>query len=399
MWGTLPQPVAPPWCIGYSHIGGVAADASILHAYRLPSSRIGYLYSGTGFVSRCDMFTLRSVTTKVGYLLRETFRQWRMREPFNKSVIMAYYTIFSLPGLLVIMINVAGYFYNRDAVTSSIVHQVDLMLGQDTASDIESIIGRASVSQGSTLASILGVVTLLFGATGVFYQLQQILNAMWDVQPQPRQKLLKLVGDRLFSFGLILAMGFLLLISLVISAALSALSTWMSTYLPDTILVAFNFLDIVVSLSVITLLFAALYKFLPDARIRWRDVWYGALLTSVLFVLAKFALGLYFGKSNPGSTYGAAGSVILIMLWVSYAGMIMLFGAEFTQVYANRYGDRMRPAGAAPQADQSNPFQQARMKQKQKSKSPLPPEDNIPRRDKEFKRRSIGSFPWVRASR
>jgi len=345
------------------------------------------------------MFKRWSVTKKVGYLMRETFRQWRMREPFNKSVIMAYYTIFSLPGLLVILINVAGYFYDREAVTSSIVHQVDLMLGQDTASDIESIIGRASVSQGSTLASILGVVTLLFGATGVFYQLQQILNTMWDVQPPPRQKILKLVRDRVFSFGLILAMGFLLLISLVISAALSALSTWMSTYLSDTVLVAFNFLDILVSLSVITLLFAAIYKFLPDARIRWRDVWYGALLTSVLFVLAKFALGLYFGKSNPGSTYGAAGSVILIMLWVSYAGMIMLFGAEFTQVYANRFGDRIRPAGASPQADESNPFRQARMKQKQKSKSPLPPEDNIPRRDKEFKRRSMGSFPWVRASR
>lgn len=280
-------------------------------------------------------------------LLKETFTKWNEREPFNNSIIIAYYTIFSLPGLLVIIINVAGYFYDKKAVTSEITGQVEAMIGGDTASDVQAIVDRASESKGTVISSILGIATLLFGATGVFYQLQQILNKMWEVKPKPKQKILKLIRDRVFSFGLILAVGFLLLVSLVISAGLSAVSEWVSGYISDTLTVLFSIADIVVSLGVITLLFASIYKFLPDARISWKDVWIGALMTSVLFIIAKFALGLYFGKSDPGSTYGAAGSVILIMLWVSYAGIILLFGAEFTQVYANRYGKKVQPTDTA----------------------------------------------------
>jgi membrane protein len=221
------------------------------------------------------------------------------------------------------------------------------LVGGDTAKDVQAIVTKASASKDSTLASILGVATLLFGATGVFYQLQQILNKMWEVKPQPKQKLLKIVRDRVFSFGLILVIGFLLLVSLVISAGLSALSDWVSIYWSESLMFLFKIADIVVSTSVITLLFAAIYKFLPDAKIRWREVWIGALVTAVLFVIAKFLLGLYFGKSDPASTYGAAGSVILIMLWVSYSGLILLFGAEFTQVYAKSLGHRVEPTEGA----------------------------------------------------
>ena len=280
-------------------------------------------------------------------LLKDTFGQWNEREPFNNSIIIAYYTIFSLPGLLVIIINVAGYFYDKQEVTRQITTQIEGMIGGDTASDVKSIIDRASQTKGTALASILGIATLLFGATGVFYQIQQILNKMWEVKPKPKQKILKLIRDRIFSFGLILAVGFLLLVSLVISAGLSALSEWASGYIPESLQVLFKVLDFIVSLAVVTLLFASIYKFLPDAKISWRDVWIGAAMTSVLFVIAKFGLGLYFGKSDPGSTYGAAGSIILIMLWVSYAGMILLFGAEFTQVLANRYGKKVQPADTA----------------------------------------------------
>ena len=280
-------------------------------------------------------------------LLRETFNQWKEREPFNNSIIIAYYTIFSLPGLLVIVINVAGYFYDKKEVTSEVTGQVEAMIGGDTAGDVQGIIDKATESKGTVISSILGVATLLFGATGVFYQLQQILNKMWEVKPKPKQKILKLVRDRVFSFGLILAVGFLLLVSLVISAGLSALSNWVSGYISDAFMVVFNIADFIVSLGVVTLLFASIYKFLPDAKISWRDVWIGALMTSVLFIITKFALGLYFGKSDPGSTYGAAGSIILIMLWVSYAGIILLFGAEFTQVYANRYGKKVQPTDTA----------------------------------------------------
>jgi membrane protein len=284
---------------------------------------------------------------KFWLLLRETFRQWNEREPFNNSIIIAYYTIFSLPGLLVIVINVAGYFYDKGEVTTQITGQIQGMIGGDTAEDVEAIIDKASETKGTIISSILGIATLLFGATGVFYQLQQILNKMWEVKPKPKQKLLKLIRDRVFSFGLILAVGFLLLVSLVISAGLSALSEWASGYVDESLTIVFKVLDFIVSLGVVTILFASIYKFLPDAKISWRDVWIGALVTSVLFVIAKFALGLYFGKSDPGSTYGAAGSIILIMLWVSYAGMILLFGAEFTQVFANQYGKKVQPTDTA----------------------------------------------------
>lgn len=283
-----------------------------------------------------------------GSLLKATFTEWNEREPFNNSIIISYYTIFSLPGLLVIIVNLAGYFFGYEAVTNQISAQVDSLVGGNAAEDIEKIVARATEDkQGFTISSILGISTLVFGATGVFYQLQQILNKMWEVKPQPKQMILKFIKDRVFSFGLILVVGFLLLVSLVLSAAMSAVSSWVATYLSEGVLIVFRIFDFVVSFGIVTLLFAAIYKFLPDAKIKWRDVWIGAMMTAVLFVIAKFALGLYFGNSDPGSTYGAAGSIILIMLWVSYSGMILLFGAEFTQVYANRYGKKVKPSEGA----------------------------------------------------
>lgn len=280
-------------------------------------------------------------------LIKETFANWNEREPFNNSIIIAYYTIFSLPGLLVIIINIAGYFYEKKDITQQITYQVQSVVGGDTAKDIQSIVDKASEQKGTVLSTVLSIATLLFGATGVFYQLQQILNKMWEVKAKPKQKFLKLIRDRVFSFGLILIVGFLLLVSLLLSAVLSAVSTWVASHLSDSLNFLFKFFDILISLGVITLLFASMYKFLPDAKIQWKDVWVGAFLTAILFVIAKFALGLYFGKSDPASTYGAAGSIILIMLWVSYAGLILLFGAEFTQVYANYKGRRIVPTEGA----------------------------------------------------
>ncbi|MBA4054570.1 MAG: ribonuclease BN [Marivirga sp.] len=278
-------------------------------------------------------------------LLKKTFRQWNSREPFNNSIIIAYYTIFSLPGLLVIIINVMGYFYDKKKVTSQISSQIESLMGGNTAEDIESIVDKASETKGNVISSILGVATLLFGATGVFYQLQQILNKIWNVKPKvkTKQKILELIKDRIFSFGLILVVGFLLLVSLVLSAALAAVGEWISVYFSESLLILLGFLDIIFSLGVITLLFAAIYKFLPDVKIGWKDVWGGAVMTAILFVIAKFALGLYFGKSDPGATYGAAGSVILIMLWVSYAGLILLFGAEFTNVSRTSHEEKTNP--------------------------------------------------------
>jgi len=279
-----------------------------------------------------------SAVKEFGILLRDTFKSWNSRDPFTVSTTIAYYTIFSLPGLLVIIINLAGYFFGVDAVTNQITTQIGGMIGTNTASDIQDIIAKASETKGTTLASILGIATLLFGATGVFYQLQQILNKIWEVEPKTDQRILELVKDRVFSFGLILVIGFLLLVSLVLSAGLSALSSWVSIHFSESLTLFFKILDILLSLGVVTVLFASIYKFLPDAKINWRDVWIGALVTAILFVITKFALGIYFSKSNPGTAYGAAGTIILIMLWVSYSGLILLFGAEFTRVHSRKKG-------------------------------------------------------------
>jgi len=277
------------------------------------------------------------------FIFRDTFNQWLVREPFKNSAAISFYTIFSLPGLLVIIINLAGYFYGEEAVTRRISGEIGNMIGRDTAKDIEAIIANASVHQDFTFASLVGIATLIFGATGVFYQLQQTLNMIWEVKPQPKRKIVKMVLDRMFSFGLILAVGFLLLVSLVLSAMLSIVSSWVAYYFSEAFNILFRILDFSLSLSVVTFLFAAIFKFLPDAKVPWRDVWVGALVTALLFVVAKFALGVYFGHSNPASAYGAAGTIILLMLWVSYAGLILLFGAEFTRIYADRRGAKIKP--------------------------------------------------------
>lgn len=285
-----------------------------------------------------------------GILLKDTFLLWKDREPFNSSAVIAYYTIFSLPGLLIIILNAAGYFFGKEEIKTQITTEIQGIMGGDTAQDIESIMTKASEAKETVISTLLSIGVLLFGATGVFYELQQMMNKIWNVQPKikVRQKLWVLVRDRIFSFGLILVVGFLLLVSLVLSAGLSAFSKWVAVHLSEVFNTFFNFLDVLISIGIITLLFAAIFKFLPDVKIKWRDVWSGALLTSFLFVIAKFALGYYFGKSNLVSTYGAAGTVILIMLWVSYSGMILLFGAEFTQVrIMAKYGKQPKPTSIA----------------------------------------------------
>ena len=309
---------------------------------------------------------------RFGEILIKTYKQWNAREPFNNSIIIAYYTIFSLPGLLVIIINIAGYFFDKKDVTSEITSQIQAMIGGDTAKDIESIIDKASSGKDTVISSIIAVATLLFGATGVFYQLQQMLNKIWEVEPKAKEKgkILKLIRDRVFSFGLILAVGFLMLVSLALSAMLSVFSTWVTTHLSESLNIIFKFIDIVISVGVITVLFAMIYKFLPDAKIHWSDVWRGALLTSILFVITKFALGLYFGKSNPGSAYGAAGSIILIMLWVSYVGLILLYGAEFTKVQTVQHGKKIKPTAVAVVAAGTSDNEAGVNKKKQRKDQP-----------------------------
>ncbi|MBN7816612.1 YihY/virulence factor BrkB family protein [Algoriphagus pacificus] len=266
------------------------------------------------------------------------FKRWNASDPARLSAVVAYYAVLSLPALLVIVVNTVGAIWGVDIVAGRLSTQIQGILGADTASIIKDMISNTQFSGKSTIATIIGVGTLLFGATGVFYHLKLSLNQIWELKLTEQISWYKLAKDRLISFGFVLVLGFLLLVSFVLTATLSILSEYITQKLPDVFLYLAFLMDWVLSLSVITLLFGLIFRYLPDAKIRWKTVWIGAFLTALLFVFGKFLLGLYFGATNPGSTYGAAGSIILILLWVSYSCLIFFFGAEFTKVFSIKYG-------------------------------------------------------------
>ena len=273
---------------------------------------------------------------KAGSIFKTSFKKWWDRDPFKMSAIIAYYAIFSLPGLLVVVITIAGYFLGDDAINGKLHSEVSQAMGSDTADQIQSIVMIASKSKDSLWATIMGIAIIIFGATGVFAQLQKSLNTIWEVKASATKSgILSFLKTRIFSFGLIVSIAFLLLVSLVVSSMLSAFSSWVVQNWSESLLIMFQILSFIFSLGIIAVLFALMFKFLPDAKIRWSTVWIGAVVTSMLFVIGKTALGLYFGKADPGSGYGAAGSIILILLWTSYSSMIVFFGAEFTKVYSD----------------------------------------------------------------
>jgi membrane protein len=290
-----------------------------------------------------NSFKLRDIFS----LLKETYKKWNDDEPFELSSAVAYYAIFSLPALLVIIIAVAGIFFGAEAVRGKVAGQIGQMLGKDSGEGIQTMIINANKSGRNALATIIGSVTLLFGATGVFIQLQKSLNKVWNVKVNPNEGFKRLLALRATSLGLILAIGFLLLVSLVITAGLAAFGDWINHKLPDFMLYLMYGVNFLISFGMMTLLFAMIYKFLPDVNIQWKTVWLGAVMTAFLFEIGKFLLSIYFGKADPASAYGAAGSVVLILLWISYSCMILFFGAAFTLVYARRYGQKLEPSAHA----------------------------------------------------
>lgn len=276
-------------------------------------------------------------------LLKETYKGWNDSDPWRLSAVVAYYAIFSLPALLIIVINIAGAVFGQEAIQGKVSAEIGKAMGPDAAETIETMITNASTNEHSTIATIIGIATLLFGATGVFYQLQKSLNEVWRIKEVPDAGLKKMIISRATGFGLIIVIGFLLLISLVVSTVLTAFGDWIKNILPDYLHFIFLVINFIFAFAVITVLFALIFKFLPDVIIKWKSVWIGSIVTSFLFVLGKFGLSIYFGKADPGSAYGATGSIILILLWVSYSCLILFFGAEFTQVYAKRYGHPIEP--------------------------------------------------------
>lgn len=286
-----------------------------------------------------DSFKLKHLPS----LLIKTGKAWYADDPFRLGAIIAYYSVISLPGLLVIIINLVGAIWGYEIVQGELTDEFSAALGSDTANAVETIITETQQADQGILSTLLGIGTIIFGATGVFYQLKLSLNDIWKIKPKSNTKIWKVILDRILSFAFVLVIGFLLLISFIITAAINALNDYIKEVLPDVLVYLTYALDVVLSIGIISVLFALMFKYLPDAKIRWKTVWIGAVITSLLFVIGKSLLGLYFGQVDPGSTYGAAGIVVLVLLWVSYSSMILFFGAEFTYIYSESYKSGIEP--------------------------------------------------------
>lgn len=279
-------------------------------------------------------------------LLKETYNDWSEDKASRLAAALAYYTAFSVAPLLLISIVVAGLVFGREAAQGQIFGQLEGLLGADAASTIQTSVANSQQSGASTLSAIIGIATLIWSASGLFSQLQDALNTIWEVQPDPQAGIVATIKRRFLSMTMVLGIGFVLLVSLVLSAGVAAVGKLFGDLLPGgTIL--WQTVNFVLSFLVVTGLFAAIYKVLPDAEIAWSDVWIGAAATALLFAIGKQLIGLYLGYAGVGSTFGAAGSLLVFLVWVYYSAQILFFGAELTQVYARKYGSRIRPAEGA----------------------------------------------------
>lgn len=283
--------------------------------------------------------------------LRETFKKWNESSASNDSASLAYYAIFSIPGLLIIIIWIAGNFFGEEAIRGQITSQISGIMGQDAAKSVQDMIAGALIDKENVFMKAVGIGSLVFGSTTLFFQLQRSLNNLWDVQPAPKKAFVKFLLDRANSLGMILILGFLLMITMVLSSLISLLNNWITTYFGLETYMLVELVNYLIGFIVIMILFALMFKVLPDVQISWKPVWRGAFLTTILFTLGKFLLSLYFGTAKPTSAFGAAGTVILIMMWINYSCMLVFFGAEFTKIYAYKRGYKIIPSKHAKWSD------------------------------------------------
>ncbi|MBA2564761.1 MAG: YihY/virulence factor BrkB family protein [Gemmatimonadetes bacterium] len=280
-------------------------------------------------------------------IFKEAAIEWDRDNVSRLAAALAYYAVFSLAPLLIIAIAVAGFLFGEEAARGQLTSEIQGLIGAEGAQAIQTMVEGASTPGRGVVATLVGIFTLFVGATGVFGQLQSGLNTVWEVSPKPGRVIKGMIRTRMLSFGLVVGIGFLLLVSLILSAALEAFNTYAESSLPEPPVVGWGFVNSGGSFILITLLFAMIYKILPDVIIPWRDVWLGAVVTSLLFTLGKYLIGLYLGNSSIGSTYGAAGTLAILLIWIYYSAHIFYFGAEVTQVYSNRSGSPIRPASYA----------------------------------------------------
>lgn len=277
-------------------------------------------------------------------VVKETFTGFSEHKITKLSGSLAYYTVFSMAPLLVVIISLCGLFLGQEAAQGEIYNQLAGFMGKETALQLQEIVSKAAIGDKDRIAFIIGIVTLLIGATTVFADIQESINTIWGLKPKPKRGWLKMLQNRFLSFSVIVSLGFILLVSLAITTVLDGFSTRLQARFSDVSVVLFYILNQLLTLVVISLIFAVIFKVLPDAIIKWRDVLSGAVVTAILFMLGKFAISIYIGQSDVGSTYGAAGSLVILLLWTYYSSIILYLGAEFTKAYAVAYGSEIRPS-------------------------------------------------------
>ena len=280
-------------------------------------------------------------------LLKNTTIAFSNDNAFKLSASLSYYTIFALGPLLIIVISLSAIVYGKEVVEGRLTDQLSHLLGPEAALQIQNILSNAQQTHATTLGAVIGFIVLFIGATGVFTEIQGSINFNWSVRAKPKKSWLKYLLNRLISFSLVVGLGFVLLVSLIINALLTLLSETLTRKFPHFPVGLFNLANSLIILTVITCLFAVIYKILPDAIIAWKDAWIGSIFTAAFFLLGKFLIGYYLGKSNLGVTYGTAASVVVILAWVYYSSLILYFGAEFTKVYALHSGEGIRPKETA----------------------------------------------------
>jgi membrane protein len=276
-------------------------------------------------------------------VLKKSFKGFSNDRITKMSSSLSYYTLFSMAPLLIIIISLSGLFLGQDAAQGKIYDQLSNFIGSNAASQLQTMIQNASLSGKSKFAAIIGIVTLIVGATTVFAQIQDTINYIWGIKPKPKKGWLNFLKNRFLSFSVIIGLAFLLLVSLTLSTIVDTFSASLKNYFPQITVVLLYVINTVITLLLTALIFGTIFKVLPDAKIRWRDVITGALTTAVLFMVAKFGISFYISKSNVGSTYGAAGSLVILLLWVYFSAMILYFGAEFTKAYAVEFGAAIHP--------------------------------------------------------
>ncbi|MEK6481630.1 YihY/virulence factor BrkB family protein [Catalinimonas sp. 4WD22] len=281
--------------------------------------------------------------TIVGKIIGDIIKGFEHDSPLLYGASIAFYMIFSMPALLIFTVVIAGYIYGEQAAQGQLFYYIEDFVGAESAEQIQNIIKNAAIDEAGYVARIVGIATLTFSATTVFVNIQLALNAIWGVRAKPQKGWLKLIIDRLFSFAIVIFLGVLLLASILIEALLSGFRHLLVKIFSDYTIYLIEVASSVTNIAIVTLVFALVFKLLPDARIRWKDVWVGSIVTTILFVIGKNLIGIYLSTSSFSSTYGAAGSLVIILLWIYYSAVIFLIGAEFTKAYSQRVGKAIRP--------------------------------------------------------